>query len=126
MTLPLDLTAMRFLQEEAAPPYAPAQNTAEESSGGLGDLLVPMLLIIGIFYVIVILPERKKKKEREAMLKKMQKGDRVMTSSGIYGSIAQVQEEVVTLQVADGVRMRFNRASIQSILSDDEEKGAKK
>ena len=45
-----------------------------------------------------------------------------MTSSGLYGSITQVQNDVVTLQVADGVRLRFNRAAIQNILTDDDEK----
>ena len=101
------------LQEGAAP--------ASEASPGsdLSDLLVPMLVIIGIFYVVLILPERKKQKQRTEMLDAMKKGDKVMTSAGIYGTVAQAQDDVVTLQVADGVRIRFNRAAIQSVLDAD-------
>lgn len=98
-----------------------------ETKGGspLGGLLVPMILIGGIFYVIVILPERKKQKAREAMLSAVKKGDRVMTTSGMYGSVAQIQGDVITVQVADGVRIRFSRAAIQTKLNEDEESADK-
>jgi preprotein translocase subunit YajC len=119
-------TFLEATPQEGVPTAPPAGGPAEEAGGGLGSFLVPMLLIIGIFYVVLILPERKKQKARDAMLKEMQKGDRVMTSSGIYGSVAQVQDDVVTLQVADGVRMRFNRAAIQTVLTEDGEKDDKK
>ena len=98
---------------------------ADTGGGGLG-FLVPTLLIVAIFYVVLILPERKKQKARQSMIDAMKKGDKVMTSSGIYGSVAQIQEEIVTLQVADGVRMRFNRAAIQSVLEDEKAEKSEK
>jgi preprotein translocase subunit YajC len=64
-------------------------------------------------------PERKQRKKREAMLAALGKGDKVMTTGGMYGSVAAVQDDVVTLQIADGVRVRFARSSIQSVLGDD-------
>lgn len=102
---------------------APAPGSEEAPPQGLfgGSFLVPMLLIVGIFYFVLIRPEKKKQKLREALLAGVKKGDRVMTSSGMFGTVAQVQEDVLTLQVADGVRVRFNRAAIQSILEDSEE-----
>ena len=100
---------------------APAEEPAGQ--GGLfgGNFLIPMVLIIGIFYIVLILPERKKQKAREAMLGDLKKGDKVMTTSGLLGNVAQVQENVVTLQVADGVRLRFTRSAIQNILNPEEE-----
>jgi preprotein translocase subunit YajC len=85
-----------------------------------------MVVIVGIFYFIVILPERKKQKQRNAMLSAMKKGDRVMTSGGIYGQVAIIQDDVVTLQVDEGVRMRFARAAIQNVLAPEEKDTEKK
>jgi preprotein translocase subunit YajC len=107
--------ALSLLVQGAEEPAA-----REPSSGLGGSFLVPMLVIFGIFYFVLIMPERRKQKQRQALLGGLKKGDRVMTSGGIYGSVAQIQEDVVTLQVADGVRMRFNRVAVQNILSTDE------
>jgi preprotein translocase subunit YajC len=116
--------AFPYLPQETAPATAPA--TEQPPSGSLLNMLVPMAVIIGIFYFIVILPERKKQKQRNAMLGAMKKGDKVMTSGGIYGQIAAIQDDVVTLQVDEGVRMRFARASIQSVVTQDEPRTEKK
>ena len=109
-----------FLQNEGE---APA--TTEKTGGGsmLNSIFFPAVLMIGIFYLVLIRPERKKQKAREALLGGMKKGDKVMTTSGIYGTITQIQDEVVTLQVADGVRMRFARAAVQTLLNVDEKAG---
>lgn len=93
--------------------------TLEDSaSGGLGDMMFPLLIVFAIFYFVLIRPEKKKQRAREDMLKNMEKGDKVMTTSGLLGSVAQIQEDVITLQVADGVRMRFTRAAVQEVLND--------
>lgn len=93
---------------EGAPPSSP-----------FGGMLVPLVLVFAIFWFVMIGPERKNRKKREAMLAALQKGDKVMTSGGMYASVAAVQDDIVTLQVADGVRMRFNRASIQTVIEDE-------
>ena len=72
-----------------------------------------------IFYVVLIMPERKKQKQRQALLDTLAKGNKIMTSSGIYGTVVAIHDDVVTVQVADGVRMRFNRAAVQDILDKD-------
>ena len=85
----------------------------------------PLFIGIGaIFYFILIRPASKDRKHREALLANISKGDKVVTSSGLYGTVAQVQENVVTLQVADGVRLRFSKTAIQSIVDEESEKPA--
>ncbi|MAB78220.1 MAG: preprotein translocase subunit YajC [Planctomycetes bacterium] len=97
-----------------------------DSGGGGASFFIPMILILGIFYVVLILPERKKQKKRQAMLDQLQKGDKVMTSSGIYGNVAAINEDIVTLQVADGVRIRFSRAAVQDIINKDTDEASAK
>lgn len=73
----------------------------------------PMLAIMGIFWFVMIGPERKRKKQREEMLGGLSKGTKVMTTGGLYGTVVEVKDSVVTLQVADGVRLRYAVQAIQ-------------
>ena len=95
---------------------------AKDDGGGGMNLLFPMLLVGAIFWFVLIGPERKQRKRRQAMISALQKGDKVMTNGGMFGVVAQVQGDVITLQVADGVRMRFTRQAVQSLVEDDKEK----
>jgi len=79
-------------------------------------MMLPMLAILAIFWIVMIGPERKKRKAREAMLGALQKGDKVMTNGGMFGSVASVQDDVVTVQVADNVRIKFTRGAIQAVV----------
>ena len=99
--------------------------TPEEQapSGLFSNPLVPMVVVLAIFWVVMIAPERKKRKARQQMLSELQKGAKVMTSSGMYGTVIQIQEDVVTVQVADNVRIKFARAAIQGLVEAGEEKG---
>ena len=95
----------------------------KESQPGLFDnMLVPMAGCFLVFWFIVIRPEKRQRKAREAMLNALSKGDEVITSGGIHGKVAQVKDDVVTVQVADGVRMRFTLASVQNKVGDEEPK----
>jgi preprotein translocase subunit YajC len=100
---------------------APATNPAPAAGAGdlFGGMMIPLLLCMAVFYFFMIGPERKARKKREAMLKSLEKGARVMLSSGLYGTIAAVQDQIVTLQIADGVRVRYALSSIQSVLDDE-------
>jgi len=82
-------------------------------------MMLPMLAVFAIFYFVMIGPERKARKKREGMLAAMKKGDAVVTSSGLHGTIAAIADDVVTLQVDEGVRLRFSRAAIQTIAPKD-------
>ena len=82
--------------------------------------MFPLIAVFAIFWFVMIGPERKQRKKRQGMLDALKKGDRVMTTGGMYASVAMVQDDLVTLQIADGVRARFSRASIQSVIEDEE------
>ena len=112
--LPL-LTSLLPLQDET-----PAGNEPAPGLFGSGnDMWILMIAIVAIFYFVMIAPEKKQRRKREDMLGALKKGDKVMTTSGMFASVAQVQEDVVTLQVADGVRLRFSRAAIQDVIVDE-------
>ena len=75
-------------------------------------MLIPMLLIFGVMYLLVIRPQSKKAKEHQKMLSELQKGDDVATSGGLIGRITGIKDDVVTLQVQEGVRLRVLRSAV--------------
>lgn len=111
--------------QEAAPAAAAGAETAPAASEAPAatwvDTLMqfaPFIAIFAIFYFVVIRPDRTQRKKREEMLSKMSKGDKVMTSCGMFGTIAALSDKEVTLEIADGVRVKFVRQSIQEVRND--------
>ncbi len=115
----------------AAPSTGTAPITDPPAAGGgwTQSLMsfLPMIAIFAIFYFVLIGPERKNRKRREEMLKKLEKGDKVLTTGGMFATVAAIQEDnSVTLLLDEGVRVRFSRASIQEVLSDTPAVSSKK
>lgn len=76
--------------------------------------------IIAIFYFIVFAPMRKQRKELQKTIDELKKGDRVITTGGIYGEIASVEPTSVQLKIADNVRIRLTKSAIAGRQSDGE------
>jgi preprotein translocase subunit YajC len=74
-----------------------------------------LAITVGIFYFMIIRPQQRKQKETQAMLASIRKGDRVLTTGGIYGTVIGVKEDVVVLKVADEIKMEFSRQSVVQI-----------
>lgn len=74
--------------------------------------------IILIFYFMIIRPQQKRAKERQRMLDSMKKGDKVVTSGGIHGTIAGIDEKIVLVQIADNVKVKLDRSAIAAILTE--------
>ena len=97
---------------------------AQTSGGGAGGstaLLTQLAFfaaIFAIFYFLLIRPQQKQKRERETMLAAVKRGDRVVTSSGIHGTVVALGEQTITLRVADNVRLEFDRASIGRVVPE--------
>lgn len=100
-----------------------AQGTNGGGSGAGTILsLVPFVLIFVIFYFMLILPQQKKQKHQRAMLDALKKGDKVVTASGIWGTVTNLGKETVTLQIADNTKVRIQREHIARLRADEEEK----
>ena len=107
----------------AADPNATAavEGATEEVSTGAGILymliqMAPMILIIVVMYFILIRPQRKKDKEAKAMLAALKKGDRICTIGGIYGTITNIKDDVLTVEVGEAKTMMvFARWAVRNV-----------
>lgn len=88
------------------------------AGGGQGALtsLVPLIIMFAIFYFLLIRPQQKKAKEHKSLLESLKKGDQVITAGGMHGRISSVEESVVTLEVANGVNIKFNKGHIAAVV----------
>ena len=96
-------------------PSAHAQAAGAPPGGGMGMLLFPIILI-GVMYFLMIRPQMKRAKEHKGMLDKLSKGDEVITSGGIAGVITDIGENFITVEVADNVRLRVQKAAVGNVL----------
>ena len=87
--------------------------------GGLGAFaqLIPFLGIFVVFYFLVIAPANKQRKKTQEMLSSLKKGDTVLTSGGIYGTVQGVEPEVVYLRIADNVKIKVARSAVSGIVN---------
>jgi len=84
---------------------------AGQGPGGLWQFL-PFALILGIFYFLILMPMKKRQKKVEEFQQALKVGDRIVTTSGIYGQIMRLEEQNVQLQVADKVNIKVSKAAI--------------
>ena len=102
---------------QAAAPVAAAPSQTDQ----MLHMFAILAITIGIFYFMIIRPQQKKQKETEAMLQAISKGDRVLTTGGVFGTVVgKKSEEVVVLKVADDVKMEFSKQSIVRVLERGE------
>jgi preprotein translocase subunit YajC len=96
-------------------------------AGGPAAFVQPLILfgaMFAIFYFIVLRPQQRQKAERERMLTALKKGDKVVTSGGMHGTVVGLGEHTVTIRVADQVKVEFDRSAIGRIVGATGEKDA--
>jgi preprotein translocase subunit YajC len=92
----------------------------------------PFIIIIGIFYFLLIRPQQQKQKQLKAQLAELRRGDNIVTAGGILGTVARVvNDDEVSIDIAEGVRVRVLRSTITAITGrgeprPDAEPGASK
>ena len=86
------------------------------SGGGDWGFILTMVIIFVIFYFLLIRPQQKKQKELQAMLNNLAYGDLIMTTGGIHGKVTGLADAVVTLEIADKVRIKVARSAIGAVL----------
>ena len=104
-----------FISQAFAQAAPAATSSSPDMLGSIGSML-PLILMFVVLYFVMIRPQMKRQKEHRAMLDKLAKGDEVITSGGIAGTVAAIGESFVTVEVANGVQLRVQRAAIANVL----------
>ena len=97
-----------------------AQTTdAAASQGSVTGMFIQLALIFLIFYILLIRPQQKKIKQQEAMLAAIKKGDEVITNGGVYGKVVEAEPFDLTLEIAEGVRIKMVRSMVREVVTDE-------
>jgi preprotein translocase subunit YajC len=94
-----------------------------QSGGGAAAVanFLPIVAIGLVFYFLVIAPANKQRKKQQEMLSMLKKGDRVLTTGGIYGTIQGVEPDAVYLKIAENTKVKVARSAISNIVSGESE-----
>jgi preprotein translocase subunit YajC len=93
--------------------------TAEQPS--IYGLVLPFLVIFAIYYFIVIMPTRRNQKKVQDMIENLKVGDKVITNSGIYGTIAGLKQDRIQLRIAENVKVEMSRNAVSALQHPDPE-----
>jgi preprotein translocase subunit YajC len=105
--------ALFLAQTSSAAPASPA------SPGGGFGMFIPFIFIFVIMYFIMIRPQQRRQKEQQKLISELKTGDRVVTSSGIHGLIANVKDSTVIVKVADNVKIEMDKAAIANVAKNN-------
>jgi len=100
-------------------------SAAGGQGGGLTSL-IPLILMFIIFYFLLIRPQQKKAKEHKEMLAGLKKGDRIITSGGLYGQVVTLDEETISLEIADKVRVKIGKGYVAGMLKNSSQEQSSK
>jgi preprotein translocase subunit YajC len=89
---------------------------AQDGAGGTFASFLPLILIFVLFYFLLIRPQQKRQKEHQQMVSALSVGDEVVSGGGMLGKVTEVGEQFVTVEVANGVRVKLQRHTISSVL----------
>jgi preprotein translocase subunit YajC len=93
------------------------QGNAAQSSGLTA--WIPIIVIFFIFYFLLILPEQKRIKQHRQMLEKLKKGDNVLLSSGIYGTITNIKGDIIELKIAENVKINVLKSAVSQVIPEE-------
>lgn len=120
--LAMGLMAFQMSFVWADGPAVPATQTpltgaagASQQPGGI-MAFAPFILMFGVLYFLVLRPQQKKMKEQQSMITALKHGDEIVTNSGILGKITGITDKVVTLEVADNVRVKMLKSQVSQVV----------
>ena len=87
------------------------------SQGGGFGAFIPLILMFAIFYFLLIRPQQKKAKQHRELLGALRKGDKVVSSGGLHGTVTGLTDDVVTMEIAPKVRVKVSRGSISAVVA---------
>lgn len=91
-----------------------AEDAPQAATPGLSGIMsiAPLIILFVIFYFLLIRPQQKRAKEHKQMISAIQKGDQVITTGGIHGRVASVNEDSISVEIAEGVKVKVSREAI--------------
>jgi len=95
-----------------------------QTTGGATQALIqfaPIVAIGLVFYFLVIAPANKQRKKTQEMISSLKKGDRVITTGGIYGTVQGVEADAVYLKIAENVKVKVTRSAVSGVVAGDSE-----
>lgn len=98
---------------------APSSDPLAQFFGGPMSPFVMMALMFGIMYFMLIRPQQQERKKLEAKLAALKKGDRVLTTSGIYATVVGVEDSKVVLRIAEDVKVEFAKSAVAQVFGDE-------
>lgn len=102
------------LMTALVPALAMAEAAAGQPQPPAWVQMVPLIAMVGIFYFLILRPQQKREKQRQGFISALKRGDEVVLSSGILGRVEGMTDQVITLEIADGVRVKVLRTAIAS------------
>lgn len=96
---------------------------AQEAVAGEPSLLssiLPLVLMLGVFYFLLIRPQQKKVSEHKKMVTALRRGDKIVTSGGVYGTVAKVDEDAIQVDIAKDTRIKLDKNSVAVVLTRSE------
>ena len=106
--------------------YALGQGGAGgEGAGGFAGF-IPLILMFVIFYFLLIRPQQKKAKEQQNMINNLKKGDRIITSGGVHGTIMSLGDTTVSLEIAENIKIKINRGNVAGLMQKPSSAPSKK
>lgn len=101
---------------QSVPEMQYAQILEDGGGGGFGGFgfFLPLIAMFLLFYALIIRPQQRQQKQHKAMLTQIQRGDAVVTSGGLHGKVTGVSDEVLTLEIAERIRVKVNRSAVSS------------
>ena len=108
-----------------SPAYAQASGAAPSSGASAFMSFAPLIFIFVIFYFLLIRPQQRRARAQRELLSSVEVGDEVVTTSGMFGTVIDIDEEddILTLEIAPGTRVRILRAGIGRIVVDEATEG---
>jgi len=95
--------------------YALGQGGVAGQGGGGFSAFIPLILMFAIFYFLLIRPQQKKTKQHREMIGSLKKGDRIITSGGLHGRVTGATDTTLTVEIAEKVRVKVNRANVMAM-----------
>ncbi len=101
---------------------AMAPQGGQQQGGSMISTLIMFAAIFAIFYFMIIRPQQKKAKEREAMINALKKGDKIVTTGGIHGTIAGMEDKTVLLDIGNNTKIKIEKSAIGQVISNKDKK----